>query len=190
MTLWKLLCGVAGAATLGAAGAANAFVLPDDTGMSDGVYYNSAGVAGGWWTYIEGVESSVQTQQFTTPGGLVSGIVDILPGGDAGESALAGGLSDRVAVFDNGGQVDVYYLSEAASPAEIATFNAATTGLSVLGTITETGHWQDVSSYFGQPSGFVNIQSDVPEPGAWALMLAGFGLAGTALRRRAAVAKA
>jgi len=39
-------------------------------------------------------------------------------------------------------------------------------------------------------TGFVTIPSAVPEPGAWALMIGGFGLMGAVLRRRRAVAAA
>lgn len=34
---------------------------------------------------------------------------------------------------------------------------------------------------------FTNVRSNVPEPAAWALMLAGFGLVGNAMRRRSKV---
>lgn len=56
-------------------------------------------------------------------------------------------------------------------------------------TIAETGDWQDVSSFFGQPAGFAQVISDVdgtvrgiPEPATWTMMLAGFGMIGGALR--------
>ncbi len=61
-----------------------------------------------------------------------------------------------------------------------------------------TTHYQDVytfdaaldtvSAYVGDfshsPRNFAFIASQVPEPASWALMLVGFGLAGTALRRQ------
>lgn len=41
---------------------------------------------------------------------------------------------------------------------------------------------------FIKPGGGIDVVTSVPEPGAWALMIGGFGLAGVALRRRRALA--
>lgn len=52
------------------------------------------------------------------------------------------------------------------------------------------GNWNDVPSTFGS-GGYVveySLTGVIPEPTTWALMMAGFGLAGGALRRRQKVA--
>jgi hypothetical protein len=63
-------------------------------------------------------------------------------------------------------------------------------GEDYLHTNINQGNWNDVTNGF--TSGYVveYSRNAVPEPAAWALMIAGFGLAGTALRRRPTAALA
>ena len=70
-----------------------------------------------------------------------------------------------------------------ASDPDLQNLNAAL--VPVIGAIVENGQLQDVSQFFGLPTGFVQVQSDfeVPEPGAFSLTLLGCGLL-VALRRR------
>jgi hypothetical protein len=81
---------------------------------------------------------------------------------DAGYDYLANGLGDR----DPGGGTP-YTLNLAGAQ-----------GASVALNIARGGQWTFVS----EVEFFENTA--VPEPGAWALMIAGFGLAGASLRRR------
>ena len=46
-------------------------------------------------------------------------------------------------------------------------------GIPVLGMVVETGAPQDVSAFFGLPPNFIAVQSDLPEPSAWAMLAIG-----------------
>ncbi len=92
-----------------------------------------------------------------------------------------GGYSDALTIMTNTtGGVNILFFSD---PVEIPTLDIMPRQF----TIAETGKWQDVSSYFGQPAGFAQVISDVdvvPEPGAWSMLIVGLGALGAALRRR------
>jgi hypothetical protein len=90
-------------------------------------------------------------------------------------------VSDALSILLNTtGGVDIFFFSD---PLTIPLADIAPAQF----TIAETGDWQDVSSFFGQPAGFAQVISDidtvtVPEPATWAMMLAGFGMIGATLR--------
>jgi hypothetical protein len=98
--------------------------------------------------------------------------------GPPGSTGLA--ISDVFTLVNNPttGQVSAYFASDGASADEI--------GLLVTSpnffVSKETGKWQDVSGAFGQPAGFAQIISDVPEPGTWAMLIFGLGAIGAAAR--------
>jgi hypothetical protein len=93
---------------------------------------------------------------------------------------VGGEVSDVLTILlnDTGGVNILFYSSPATIPlADILPHQLR---------ITETGQWQDVSSFFGQSTGFAQVVSDlnvIPEPTTWAMMLAGFGMIGAMLRR-------
>ena len=78
------------------------------------------------------------------------------------------------------GKFNVFFISDGASADHRNDFP-------IFATVTmmpEGGGPMDVSSVFGFPKGSIIVQSDIPEPATWAMMLVGFGGLGAVLRRR------
>lgn len=66
-------------------------------------------------------------------------------------------------------------------------------GSAVFASLTSRGEFHipsGTSNFTGDLSGFTPLQAAVPEPASWAMMVAGFGLVGGAMRRRSPIARA
>jgi len=120
------------------------------------------------------------------------GIVVLLepPGEPPGEiSIITGVLKDALVTIglpSNANVSDVFamstiapcsvciaFVSDGAPPLQLQTLATAIVNGSFPGrfmSLPESGHLQDVSSFFGQDPGVVQVGSDVPEPSTWLLM--------------------
>jgi len=114
----------------------------------------------------------------------ITGIPGItLPG------ATGPNVSDILAVRINPedpASIDIAFISDSVTQG-INLFNLFATGLPLLGSIRETGDWQDVSSFFTAPASSVFVQSDieaVPEPASLTLLGSALLGLGWAARRR------
>ena len=67
--------------------------------------------------------------------------------------------------------------------------NGSTGFSGTLGTGSYSVWIQEISPGGPVPYSFDFVVGSVPEPGTWAMMLAGFGLLGLALRKRRAIAR-
>jgi hypothetical protein len=169
-----LLALATAAATLAIGSAASAACV-SETGDCDALILNSGGVTITRSAIDEQHEFFQVLQAFDTPAGFTDATVTLLEPG-------SGDVSDRFTLLNDPltNHVNAYFLSDGASASEVASFVSVANQF----TITETGNFQDVSSYFGQSAGFAQILSDVPEPATWAMMLVGFGAAGGMIRSR------
>jgi hypothetical protein len=101
-----------------------------------------------------------------------------LAGDLLGTFLYAGGMKNSLGlVFDDGGDVFTYY---ADLPFEF--YVDASANYDGIGPYTGTSN----VIYFTMPgdTGLYRLEAAVPEPAAWAMMIAGFGLVGGAIRRR------
>ena len=89
-----------------------------------------------------------------TPAGFTPGIVQLLE--------ADGSVSDQIALrrIPITGRYSVYFISDGAGPVLQAGFDLFAIGLNVLGTIPETGLWQDISGFFNVAAGHIYVQSD------------------------------
>jgi hypothetical protein len=187
---------IAAAALIVAAGAAHGASIPTTcsliTGavpantLNDGYCAGPGNVAVSWLQGPDNHEFNENLAAFDAPTGFTPGYIELLdPGTGAVSDVLLLGLSSS-----DPGHVDVAMMSSGDTSIEVVDFNklAASDGSPpLLATLTETGNWQNVSSYFGMGADTVYVTSfplPIPEPAAWAMMLAGFGMAGACLRHR------
>jgi hypothetical protein len=163
---------MAGALVVGAA--ANAAVFVD--------YVNILGPGKEVVQFISFDETAPEffVGDITMPTGFIPGTVMLTEPG-------TGAYSDALSLLPDGaGGVNIFFFSDPlmAPPGDIGT---------ILGTFTETGSVQDVSSSFGTGA-VVTVGSDIdmpiPEPATWSLMIIGMAGLGFSLRRRAATAAA
>jgi hypothetical protein len=91
-------------------------------------------------------------------------------------------ISDAISLNGSAttGKFNVFFISDGATKAQRDAFPIFAT----VNKIDEKGGPLDVSSYFGFPKGSIIVSSDVPEPGTWALMIAGMAGLGAVLRLR------
>ena len=151
--------------------------------LNDGVHIVSGPTTVFWSQGDESHEYFQALQAFVAPSGFVDGTVYLMePPTEPQGSILGTGISDAFSLIRDPttNHVNVYFISDGATADELSQFVASTNVMR----ISETGQWQDVSSFFGQGAGFAQVVSDVPEPAAWALMIAGFAGLGMVLRRR------
>ena len=105
--------------------------------------------------------------------------------------------SDAITFTSTGGMLNVYWISDGATTAQLNGFPVRRNPRGGFGLAPEENAPLYQGSYWGLPNRSVVVQSDVaprppgaPEPAAWAMMLLGLGGVGAALRdarrRRAA----
>lgn len=150
-----------------------------DTYAHFGAFGLEALAAGGEPDYF--VPGDTVTLRFAAPVSVIGGFFAANPGAGAdplfleagGERATGGGAGDA---YDTPSH---YFLGI------ISTTGAASATFGALAG-TDAGFTLDDILYFSRGG----APAPLPEPASWATMLLGFGLAGMALRRRAAVARA
>lgn len=147
-------------------------------------------VDGGWSTFFfDGVGSSISDSltgdlnyDFVLSDSAVLKVTDVLVIGDVFE-IFDGGLS----IFSTGA-FDINGLTTG-DPDVAFGGSVYSYGSILLGAGSHSITGIASSSPTGRGSAFIKLASaGVPEPATWALMIAGFGLAGVGLRRRTAVA--
>lgn len=208
------LSGLAAAAALAlAAGSANAAIISldvagtvDAIGIPSPVFGSSVAVTGTVHFDTEGVAyqsgpyGSGTYKYYRPIGGAFEILGQTYAFGVNGAISVIDSSTDSIAFFDSSTLAgpttdgyDPYYLALSFDgPSSLVNGPVLPTSYDDLAAITPYFQLYFNSGYSHGLRGYLTVQdpvgSPVPEPAAWALMIAGFGLAGAALRRRREIA--
>lgn len=181
MTLYrKLLAASAFAAVAVASTPASALVNVAFT-------YSEAGspVATGTFGYADGLSGVLGYGDLTsfsvTAGGVTYNLADVLPLTDYVYFAYDTSANTFITAADSCGFAGCGYTPSLSAINSSGSFGFFFTGA--------PGSFTEYSTAFGSPFDTLTLSTGaVPEPASWAMMIAGFGLVGAALRRRALAA--
>lgn len=121
----------------------------------------------------------------------------VAPYADAGYNLWLGGAegADNVYSWQAGPEAGLVFWNNGAVPGVYSNFNAGEPNNSggdqdyLRYNSGGTHTWDDYGPIGSDIAGYL-VESAIPEPASWALMIAGFGFAGAALRRRRGLATA
>lgn len=161
--------------------------------VSGNVFNSGAGVQGngsawGFAAAPDGVQTAFLQSYYSSFGTIAMDVTGLVNGG---KYTVSFSIADRGGYYDNP-------VSVAFNTTNLGTFAAPSTAWTGFTTaqFTATGTTGTLLFAVGPNTGYdadigldaVSITGGVPEPASWALMIGGFGLVGSAMRRRRAIA--